>query len=89
MDAAHSFRVCLQKSHTSKNAEKPSCGIIYVAKTWPPWQSLILTTLKELYTVRFCFIFKNAFEKFVEIFLNFLHFLLFRQIKIVCQKIKL
>lgn len=55
MDAAHSFRVCLQKGYTSKNVavEKPDCGIIYVAKTWPTWQSLILTTLKELYTVSF------------------------------------
>jgi len=31
--------------------EKPSHAVIWVAKTYPQWQSLILTTLKALYEV--------------------------------------
>ncbi|XP_058810679.1 leucine--tRNA ligase, cytoplasmic [Phymastichus coffea] len=60
MDAAHSFRVRLINHTTVKikksqkdsatPIEKPTCGVIYVAKTWPIWQSLVLTIMKELYT---------------------------------------
>jgi len=32
--------------------EKPSHAVIWVAKTYPPWQSLVLTTLKSLYEVK-------------------------------------
>jgi len=32
--------------------EKPSHAVIWVAKTYPPWQSLVLTTLKKLYEVK-------------------------------------
>ena len=61
MDAAHSFRVRLINHTTVKlkkgqkgpspPVEKPTSGIIFVAKTWPTWQSSVLTTMKELYTV--------------------------------------
>ncbi|KAH0956365.1 hypothetical protein HN011_009416 [Eciton burchellii] len=55
MDAAHSFRIFLKNYMTWKkkdkedNIEKPTLGTIWVSKTYPPWQSLILMTLKELY----------------------------------------
>jgi len=60
MDAAHSFRIFLKnymapkKSKTKNdvtNIEKPRQGTIWVAKTYPPWQSVILTTMKEMYFV--------------------------------------
>ncbi|XP_014217285.1 leucine--tRNA ligase, cytoplasmic [Copidosoma floridanum] len=60
MDAAHSFRVRLINHMSAKTKKsqkgpvtptvKPTGGIIYVAKTWPTWQSSVLTTLKDLYT---------------------------------------
>lgn len=59
MEAAHSFRILLKNYLTVKKApkgkvelppvEKPTVGTIWVAKTFPPWQSIILTTMKELY----------------------------------------
>ncbi|KAK2588219.1 hypothetical protein KPH14_004254 [Odynerus spinipes] len=58
MDAAHSFRILLKNYLTPKKAsksantappEKPNQGIIWVAKTYPPWQSIVLTTMKEMY----------------------------------------
>ncbi|XP_057340266.1 leucine--tRNA ligase, cytoplasmic [Microplitis mediator] len=59
MDAAHSFRILLKNYCTVKKIgkgksdstpiEKPNRGIIWVAKTFPPWQSIVLTTMKELY----------------------------------------
>lgn len=59
MDAAHTFRILLKNYMTPKksktneviNIEKPNQGIIWVAKTYPPWQSIILTTMKEMYSV--------------------------------------
>lgn len=61
MDAAHSFRIYL-KAHlqgpkASKNnpkpeaVEKPTTMTIWVAKTFPQWQSLILSKMKEVYEV--------------------------------------
>jgi len=61
MDAAHSFRIFLKNYMTWKkkdkadSIEKPTLGTIWVSKTYPPWQSLILMTLKELYLVRYCY----------------------------------
>ncbi|OAD52391.1 Leucine--tRNA ligase, cytoplasmic, partial [Eufriesea mexicana] len=59
MDAAHSFRIHLKnylipkKSLKEKTGtsviEKPTQGTIWVAKTYPSWQSTILNTIKELY----------------------------------------
>ncbi|KAH0558055.1 leucine--tRNA ligase, cytoplasmic [Cotesia glomerata] len=58
MDAAHSFRILLKNYSVKKTGkgkmekiegEKPDRGIIWVAKTFPPWQSAVLTTMKELY----------------------------------------
>jgi leucyl-tRNA synthetase len=57
MEAAHLFRIVL-KNHTqprkpSKGAgsEKPTHATIWVAKTFPPWQSTVLKTLKQLHDV--------------------------------------
>lgn len=60
MDAAHSFRLFLknylqgQKAQKGKAVEKvvkPNSATIWVAKTFPPWQSCVLTTMKTLYDV--------------------------------------
>ncbi|RLU26189.1 hypothetical protein DMN91_002355 [Ooceraea biroi] len=56
MDAAHSFRVFLKNRTTPKTkekevtVEKPTLGTVWVAKTYPPWQRVILEKLKELYS---------------------------------------
>ena len=61
MDAAHSFRIILKSHMTLPKSkgkteaapvEKPSIGTIWVAKTFPPWQTIVLTTMKELYNVK-------------------------------------
>lgn len=58
MDAAHSFRIYLKNHLTVKKPkeqapkEKPNVGIVYVAKQYPQWQSIVLTTMKEMYLVR-------------------------------------
>lgn len=59
MTAAHSFRLALKhasqvkikggKEQKSSSAPKPSNASIWVAKSFPPWQSCILNTLKELF----------------------------------------
>lgn len=63
MDAAHSFRILLKNHCTPRKAakgkpeekpvEKPTSGIIWVAKNFPTWQNIVLTTMKELYDVSF------------------------------------
>lgn len=65
MDAAHIFRILLKSYLTPKKSskgksdittmEKPTQGIIWVAKTYPPWQSIVLTTMKEMYSVSYVF----------------------------------
>lgn len=58
MSAAHSFRISQKHASQVKikggkeqkgNAPKPTNAAIWVAKTFPPWQSCILNTLKELF----------------------------------------
>lgn len=58
MDAAHSFRVNLKATSQTKTkggktappaAVKPSEGTVWVAKSFPPWQSCVLDTMRELY----------------------------------------
>lgn len=61
MDAAHTFRILLKHYMTPKKSskersyvtdiEKPVQGIIWVAKTYPSWQSIILTTMRKMYFV--------------------------------------
>lgn len=61
MSAAHAFRILLKNYMTPKKpskgkadaspTEKPTQGIIWVAKTYPPWQSVVLTTMREMYSV--------------------------------------
>ncbi|XP_048511037.1 leucine--tRNA ligase, cytoplasmic isoform X2 [Athalia rosae] len=57
--AAHSFRILL-KNHTAPKkvakgkpapppVEFPTLGTIWVAKTFPPWQNTVLTSMKQLY----------------------------------------
>lgn len=61
MEAAHSFR--LQKKNyfqviskknkkpVNETTEKPNKAVIWIAKTYPPWQSVVLSTILELYQV--------------------------------------
>lgn len=59
MEAAHSFRLGLRQSTQSKGkggkdkeiapSQRPTNGLIWVAKTFPPWQSCVLDTMRELY----------------------------------------
>lgn len=61
METAHSFRIQLKQylqgpKITKQNpqasaSEKPTVATIWVAKTFPQWQSIILTTLKNLHSV--------------------------------------
>ncbi|XP_013185912.2 leucine--tRNA ligase, cytoplasmic [Amyelois transitella] len=57
MDAAHSFRIYLKnhcavkkpkKGEAPKPERKPNKATIWVAKEYPKWQHIILTTLKQL-----------------------------------------
>lgn len=64
MEAAHSFRY-QQKNVLSmgtkknkaktKEVEKPTKAIAWVAKTFPQWQTTILETMKQLYIVCICY----------------------------------
>ncbi|XP_015605732.1 leucine--tRNA ligase, cytoplasmic [Cephus cinctus] len=59
MEAAHSFRILLKNHITVRKApkgkqenppvEKPTLGTVWVAKTFPPWQSIVLNTMRDLY----------------------------------------
>jgi leucyl-tRNA synthetase len=53
MDAVHDFRKRIKTVLETKKKgvlpSKPTHAIIWVAKTYPPWQSLVLTTLRSLY----------------------------------------
>jgi hypothetical protein len=51
MEAAHSFRLTYKKNMSLKNAQKPTSGIIWIAKSFPPWQSCVIDTMRELYEV--------------------------------------
>lgn len=60
MEAAHSFRLSLKqisqvKNKVSKDSvnvdplDKPTNAVIWVAKTFPPWQRCVLDTMRQLY----------------------------------------
>lgn len=57
MEAAHSFRLSLRQTTQSKGkggkdiqpVQRPTNGKIWVAKTFPPWQTCVLDTMRELY----------------------------------------
>lgn len=56
MDAAHDFRK-RQKAYTATGKSKkvvppPSHATVYIAKTYPPWQNTILTTVKNMFDVQ-------------------------------------
>ncbi|XP_045459482.1 leucine--tRNA ligase, cytoplasmic [Melitaea cinxia] len=59
MEAAHSFRIYLKnhcavkkpkKGEVAKQEPKPTKAIIWVAKEYPKWQHIILSTMEELKT---------------------------------------
>ncbi|KAL4084204.1 hypothetical protein QTP88_028031 [Uroleucon formosanum] len=59
MEAAHSFRLqqknllnigAKKNQVKAKVVEKPTKAIAWVAKTFPPWQTTILETMKQLYS---------------------------------------
>lgn len=47
-DAAHEFRLRTKEFIQTKRS-KPTHAVIWVAKTYPPWQNLILTKLRSIY----------------------------------------
>jgi leucyl-tRNA synthetase len=49
METAHSFRLTHKKAMLAKNAQKPTDGCVWIAKTFPPWQSCVLDTMRELF----------------------------------------
>ncbi|KAG8195905.1 hypothetical protein JTE90_001140 [Oedothorax gibbosus] len=53
MEAVHKFRIRLKTMKGKKGVPvaKPTHGVIWVAKSFPPWQSLVLQTLQNLYKV--------------------------------------
>ena len=46
-----SFLGSFYKFQNASKAEKPTHATIWIAKTYPPWQTLVLTKLKALYEV--------------------------------------
>lgn len=71
MEAAHSFRlqqknllnIAKKNQVKAKVVEKPTKAIAWVAKTFPPWQTTILETMKQLYSVCVNYIFLRDSEK--------------------------
>lgn len=60
METAHSFRLqqknilnmgAKKKQTGVKEIEKPTKAVAWVAKSFPPWQTTILETMKQLYIV--------------------------------------
>lgn len=61
MSAGHTFRILLKNYVTPKKpskgksdasaVDKPTQGIIWIAKTYPLWQSIVLTTMRDMYAV--------------------------------------
>lgn len=59
METAHSFRLALKqaaqvkvkggKEQTKRSVPKPTIATIWVAKTFPPWQSCVLNALRDLF----------------------------------------
>lgn len=95
MEVAHSLRVHLKthlqgvKTKTNPNpapVPKPNVATIWVAKSFPLWQSIILTSLKKHYEVcnvnRFFSVMGTDLIRFFFLF-NFEHLLLTRFLKYV------
>ena len=60
MEAARDFRLKLKahglppkakKGQVAEKPKKPTHATLYVAKTYPPWQCAVLSTLKSMYQV--------------------------------------
>lgn len=60
MDSAHHFRLLYKRYMTGKGAQKPTNGVIWIAKSYPPWQACVLTMLQEFYEVRIQIYFKRV-----------------------------
>lgn len=61
-DAAHDFRIRLKQLLTPAKGKKVKLdnathGTIWIAKTYPPWQNTVLSTLKTLYEACGLFVF--------------------------------
>lgn len=53
MESAHGFRLTQKKAMANaKTAQKPTNGAIWIAKTFPPWQSCVLDTMRDLFEVK-------------------------------------
>lgn len=70
MEAAHMFRLqqknllnmgAKKKNIETKEVDKPTKAIAWVAKTFPPWQTTILETMKQLYIVCICYYFAISY----------------------------
>lgn len=72
MEVAHLFRLqqknilntgVKKKQILTKEVEKPTKALVWVAPTFPPWQTTILETMKELYTV--CIFYLSIMHNFL------------------------
>lgn len=59
----------MQKGQAS-SAENPTHAIVWVAKTYPPWQNAVLTTLQDLYKVLFVIVIVNIWTSCVWIYVK-------------------
>jgi len=90
MEAAHSFRLqqknmlnigAKKNQAKAKVVEKPTKAVAWVAKTFPPWQTTILETMKQLYSV--CVNYISVGEAREEHFNKVLLFLFLRELQMV------
>lgn len=67
IEAAHALRLHLKNHMTPRRGkkdvgtapvEKPTHAMVWVARSFPPWQSTVLTCLKELYEVSTVFLYE-------------------------------
>lgn len=74
IDACHTFRIRYKNFQTQSSKSKPgskkspsikpSHATIFVAKKFPKWQCIILSTLKEMYQVGFIHLINSLFSTF-------------------------
>lgn len=49
MATAHAFRLTHKRVLAMKGVMKPTDGCVWIAKTFPPWQSCVLDTMRDFY----------------------------------------